>query len=57
LEVGLRVGVGFTTTVVEAVHVATPVAVTVYTPALAAVEAGIDTFCPVAVKPFGPVQV
>ena len=57
VTVGFIVGVGLTTTVVDPVQVAAPVAVTVYTPAIAAVQLGIVTFCPVAVKPFGPVQV
>jgi hypothetical protein len=57
VTVGFIVGVGFTTTVVDPVHVAAPVAVTVYTPAIVALPFGIVTFCPVAVKPFGPVQV
>ena len=53
---GFIVGVGFTTTVVDPVQVAAPVAVTVYTPAIDALQFGIVTFCPVAVNPLGPVQ-
>jgi hypothetical protein len=57
VTVGFIVGVGFTTTVVDPVQVAAPVAVTVYTPAIDALQFGIVTFCPVAVNPLGPVQV
>ena len=57
VTVGFIVGVGLTTTVVEPVQVAAPVAVTVYTPAIAAVQLGMVTFCPVAVNPLGPVHV
>ena len=53
-EVGFTVGIGLTTTVVVPVHVAAPVAVTVYSPAFAAVELGIVTDCPVAENPLGP---
>lgn len=56
VTVGFIVGVGFTTTVVDPVQVAAPVAVTVYTPAIDALQFGIVTFCPVAVNPFGPVH-
>jgi hypothetical protein len=56
LTEGFIVGVAFTTTVVEPVQVAAPVAVTVYTPAIEALQFGIVTFCPVAVNPLGPVQ-
>jgi hypothetical protein len=57
LDVAFNCGTGFTTTVVDPEHVAAPVAVTVYKPALATCAPGIVTDCPVAEKLFGPVQV
>jgi hypothetical protein len=49
LDVTFNCGTGLTTTVVEPEHVAAPVAVTVYKPALATCAPGIVTDCPVAV--------
>ena len=54
----VTVGNGFTVTAVEAaaVHPLAAVTVTLYVPLALVVAAGIDGFCCVELKPFGPLQ-